>query len=208
MSYASLENNRFHLQEIIKGYLMIEKWIRPKLQSIFIMPSLLMSRLATPNQITFCAFITGLLSAMSIASNQTLLALSLLWLSGLFDMLDGSVARLTAQKTAFGAFIDLISDRLVEAALILGFAYQAPENMWAYLFFLSALLFHFSTFVTAGALFQNTGNKSLHQEYSYIERAEAFIVFSFMMIFPSYAFWLLTLFSIGIMLVAAYILFK
>ncbi len=187
---------------------MLEKWIRPKLQSIFIVPSLLISKLATPNQITLFAFIAGLLSAASIAYHQTLLALSLLWLSGLFDMLDGSVARLTAQKTPFGAFIDLISDRLVEASLILGFAYQAPENMWAYLFFLSALLFHFSTFVTAAALFQNTGNKSLHQEYSYIERAEAFIVFSLMMLLPSYSFWLLTLFSIGIMLDATYRLLK
>lgn len=186
---------------------MLERFIRPKVQTLFNLLSLVVGKRVTPNQITLGAFIAGLLSALCIAFNYTIFALALLWISGLFDLLDGSVARLYNQKSNVGAFIDLISDRLVEAALILGFAYQMPKNMWAYLFFLSALLFHFSTFVTAGALFKNTGNKSLHHEYSYIERAEAFIVFSLMMLLPSYSFWILTLFSIMIFLDAGNRLF-
>ncbi|MGE4168292.1 MAG: hypothetical protein AB7E68_01985 [Candidatus Babeliales bacterium] len=47
-----------------------------------------------------------------------------------------------------------------------------------------ALLFHFSTFLAAGALFENTGSKSMHHDHSLVERAEAFIVFSLMMLFP------------------------
>lgn len=187
---------------------MLERFIRPKIQSFFNILSLVIGKRTTPNQITLGAFITGLLSALCIALSYNLLALILLWLSGLFDLLDGSIARLYNKKSNVGAFIDLISDRLVESALILGFAYQMPENMWAYLYFLCALLFHFSTFVTAGALFKNTGNKSLHHEYSYIERAEAFIVFSLMMLLPSYSFWILTLFSILIFLDAGNRLFN
>lgn len=44
----------------------------------------------------------------------------LLLVSGLFDLLDGAVARASNQKTRFGAVLDSTLDRAGEAALLLG----------------------------------------------------------------------------------------
>ena len=119
----------------------------------------------------------------------------LLWLSGLLDVLDGSVARMTGSVTQAGAYMDLILDRMVEAAVILGFAWFMPENMFAYLLFFVAVLFNFTTFVVAGALFQNTGGKGMHYDPGLAERTETFIVFTLMMLFPRHVFMVLTLFN-------------
>jgi CDP-diacylglycerol--glycerol-3-phosphate 3-phosphatidyltransferase len=41
-------------------------------------------------------------------------------LSGVFDALDGTLARLTNRKTRFGAFLDSTSDRYADAAILIG----------------------------------------------------------------------------------------
>lgn len=114
------------------------------------------------------------------------IALVLLLFSVLFDVLDGTVARLTNNTQKIGAYYDLIADRMVEAAFIMGFAFLYPQHYLWYLFFFVALLLHFSTFVVAGTLFPNISSKSIHYDKSLVERAEAFIAFSSMLLFPQY----------------------
>ncbi len=173
---------------------MIEYRLRALTQPTFNYVASLLGRIS-PNNITAVAFISGLISATCIAYDQSLYALFFLSLSGICDVLDGTVARLTNQASATGAYIDLISDRMVEAAIILGFTFLYPQYYLAYILFLIALLLHFSTFVAAGALFKNDGSKSMHHDHSFIERAEAFIIFGIMILFPDYIFITLTIFS-------------
>jgi len=174
---------------------MIEAHIRTRLQPLFNKIGHCCVDLISPNTITALAFITGIASGIAIAQNRLMLALGFLLFSGLCDVMDGTIARLSNNAQKIGAYIDLISDRMVEAAVILGFAVSYPQHYLAYLLFFVAVMLHFSTFITAGALFANEGNKSMHYDHSVVERAEAFAVFALMLLFPQYIFSLLMMFN-------------
>ena len=165
---------------------MIESHIRPKLQPMFDKMGTIIVPVFSPNTITFFAFILGITSAICIATHHMYWGLLFLLFSGTCDVLDGTVARLNNQSSNIGAYIDLIVDRMVEAAVILGFMIAYPEYYVAYTTFFVAVLLHFSTFLAAGALFENTGEKSIHYDRSIVERAEAFIVFAIMIMLPEY----------------------
>ena len=175
---------------------MIELHVRSKVQPIFNYTGKLVAPFCTPNSLTLIAFLTGCTAGIAFAYNYVWAGLSLLWISGLCDVLDGTVARLTNNAQAIGAYFDLIADLMVEVAVIFGFAYQYPQDMWAYLLFFAALILHFSTFVMAGALMQNSGVKSMYHDHSIIERAEAFIVFSLCALLPANRFYFLISFDL------------
>ena len=181
---------------------MIEAYVRHKIQPLFntIGTFIFVPLKLSPNNITLIAFISGILSGLLVAGNKLIPALLLLLFSGLCDIMDGTVARITHTSHPIGAYMDLISDRMVESALILGFSILYPQYYLVYILFLIAVLLHFSTFVTAGALFKNHGSKSMHHDHSTIERAEAFMVFAFMILMPQYIFNMLTVFSSVIIL--------
>jgi len=80
--------------------------------------------------------------------------------------------------------MDLILDRMVEAAVILAFAWRFPETVYGCLLFFVAVIFNFSTFMVAGALFKNTGKKSFHYDSGLAERTETFLVFTAMALWP------------------------
>ena len=174
---------------------MIETYLRPKAQPYFDFFGSQLIPYASPNTITICALIFGLCAMVSIAVDYLLVGILCILLSGACDILDGTVARLTNSSTSRGAYIDLIVDRMVEAAIILGFMIRYPQHHIAYTTFFIAVLLHFSTFLAAGALFTNTGNKSMHYDKSIVERAEAFVVFILMLLFPQYLFYTLACFN-------------
>lgn len=149
----------------------------------------------SPDTITILAFVVGVLSGLSLAMGHLIPGVVLLWLSGLLDVLDGTVARLIDKSSKVGAFMDLILDRMVEAAVILGFAYLFPDHMFAYLLFFVAVIFNFTTFMVAGALFENEGGKSMHYDVGIAERTETFIVFTLMAMFPDYLYTILMIFN-------------
>ncbi|MDP2727937.1 MAG: CDP-alcohol phosphatidyltransferase family protein, partial [Dehalococcoidia bacterium] len=61
-----------------------------------------------------------------LALGWTFLGGFLVLFAGLFDMLDGAVARLSGQTTRFGALLDSVVDRFSEAAILAGL-------LWLYL---------------------------------------------------------------------------
>ncbi len=148
-----------------------------------------------PNAITVVALIFGLASATLLAIGYNYIAIILLWVSGLFDVLDGTVARLTGKSSPFGAYMDLVFDRLVEASVIIGCYILMPQFGMAYLLFFAGSMFNFSTFMLAGNLFKNTGKKSMHYDSGIVERTESFIVFCLLMLFPQYIFITLNIFN-------------
>ncbi len=109
----------------------------------------------SPNQVTLLALLLAFVGFFFLATKQFAIALVLFALSGFCDMADGVLARARNQVSAKGAFIDGITDRLVEFLLLFGLMllpwpdFMLPGWMW-----LVMLLFFgtcMTSFVTAYA---------------------------------------------------------
>jgi len=74
----------------------------------------------TPNALTFINLALNLITAYVIATGYFLLGGVLVLAAGLFDLLDGALARFTEQATRFGAILDSVVDRISEAAILCG----------------------------------------------------------------------------------------
>lgn len=150
----------------------------------------------TPNQVTVSGFITGLTAGILIGFGYVIPSLIVLWLSGLLDVLDGTVARLTGKSSKTGAYLDLVFDRVVEGSMILGFYFFLPQTRLMLLIFMVAAMFNFTTFLVAATVFMNTGVKSMHYDIGIVERTETFILFSLMMLIPALGNLFLGIFNI------------
>ena len=73
-----------------------------------------------PNLLTLVGFLVTLLAAYCLAEGKFFHAGMVIIVSGVFDMLDGRVARVTNTVTKFGAFFDSVLDRYSDMALFLG----------------------------------------------------------------------------------------
>jgi CDP-diacylglycerol--glycerol-3-phosphate 3-phosphatidyltransferase len=74
----------------------------------------------TPNILTLINLALSIVAACVIATNHLILGGVLVLVSGLFDLLDGALARFTKQTTKFGAILDSTVDRISEAAILCG----------------------------------------------------------------------------------------
>lgn len=73
-----------------------------------------------PNTVTWLGLAINVVAAGAIATNHLITAGVLVLLSGLFDLIDGALARFTNQATSFGALLDSTFDRMSDAVLFLG----------------------------------------------------------------------------------------
>jgi len=74
----------------------------------------------TPDMLTVTGFAGNVLVAVLIAQGRLALAGVVLVVSGLFDSLDGTAARLVGRKDRSGALLDSVMDRYSEAVVFLG----------------------------------------------------------------------------------------
>ena len=74
----------------------------------------------TPNALTFINLALNIIAAYVIAAGYFLLGGVLVLVAGLFDLLDGALARFIEQTTKFGAILDSVVDRISEAAILCG----------------------------------------------------------------------------------------
>ncbi len=74
----------------------------------------------SPNVLTVLGLVLAALAALFYSLKGILLALISLFVSGLLDALDGTVARMSQKSSAAGGFLDAVSDRYSDAFLILG----------------------------------------------------------------------------------------
>jgi CDP-diacylglycerol--glycerol-3-phosphate 3-phosphatidyltransferase len=77
----------------------------------------------TPNIITWLALIINILAAVAAATNYLLASGLLVLFAGLFDILDGALARYANKTTRFGALMDSTFDRFSEAIVLFGLLY-------------------------------------------------------------------------------------
>lgn len=95
----------------------------------------------SPNALTFIGLVINIIAAILFgyanASNHTrmfLYAGLVIIGAGIFDMVDGRVARATNQVTVFGGFFDSVIDRYSDVALFFGLlVYYARANRFFYL---------------------------------------------------------------------------
>jgi CDP-diacylglycerol--glycerol-3-phosphate 3-phosphatidyltransferase len=73
----------------------------------------------TPDAITWLGFFINVGAAVLVAFDHFLAAGALVLAAGLFDLLDGALARLTNRVSRFGGILDSTLDRLSEAAVLL-----------------------------------------------------------------------------------------
>lgn len=73
----------------------------------------------TPNQITLLSLFFGIGAAICYFCQSFLVGSILLLISGVLDLTDGSVARITKKKSDFGAISDWIVDKYVDGIVLL-----------------------------------------------------------------------------------------
>jgi CDP-diacylglycerol--glycerol-3-phosphate 3-phosphatidyltransferase len=74
----------------------------------------------TPNSLTLTNLALNIVAAYFIATGHFVLGGVLILISGLFDLLDGALARFSKQATKFGAVLDSTVDRIADAATLCG----------------------------------------------------------------------------------------
>jgi len=83
----------------------------------------------TPNQLTLISLLFGIASAILYGFQHVYLAAGMLLLSGLFDFIDGGVARINNKASSFGAAIDWIIDKYVDCLVLLGIGLGGLADM-------------------------------------------------------------------------------
>ena len=86
-----------------------------------------------PNVLTFFGLLINIVAASFLAVGSFRIAGSIIIFAGLFDMVDGRVARATNQVTRFGGFFDSVLDRYSDLALLVGLlVYYGTINRSSY----------------------------------------------------------------------------
>jgi CDP-diacylglycerol---glycerol-3-phosphate 3-phosphatidyltransferase len=86
-----------------------------------------------PNVLTFLGLVINIIAATFLAFGHFRTAGCVIIFAGLFDMVDGRVARETNRVTRFGAFFDSVLDRYSDIALLVGLlVYYGTINRASY----------------------------------------------------------------------------
>lgn len=159
----------------------------------------MLSKNLTPLNVTILALILGLIpAALMLTTDMIYIPVIVLWISGLFDAVDGNMARISNQKTDLGGFCDIVFDRFVELSIILSLAYIYPRSSFELLLLTATILISMTIFLTVGALVVNKKEKAFKYQAGLMERTEGFIFFTLMMIFRNYVSQIALVFAIFI----------
>ena len=145
------------------------------------------------NAATLAGLGLGLLAALLIAFGEPVLALAPLLLGRVADGLDGAIARATA-PTAFGGFLDILSDFIVYGAVPLAFVLADVEaNGAAGAFLLAAFYANGASFLAFAVLAERRGMetraqgvKTLYYSAGLLEGGETIAFFILLCLFPAW----------------------
>ena len=133
------------------------------------------------NGLTVAGMLAGLVAACLVVQDYPVAGVAVLWLSGLMDAADGTLARLT-KPSPLGAILDITFDRVVEVAVILALAYNHPDARFLLVLLAGTIAIAMSLFLSIGAAVANQSVKSFHYAPGLGERTEAFICLSLMVL--------------------------
>jgi CDP-diacylglycerol--glycerol-3-phosphate 3-phosphatidyltransferase len=97
--------------------------VRARVRNLAVPIALAFGRIGlTPNHLTLIGFGIALVAAFAAARGAWIPAALLVIVGGVFDLLDGALARATNRVSRVGAFLDSVFDRAGEAVLFIGIA--------------------------------------------------------------------------------------
>jgi len=82
----------------------------------------------TPDILTWLGLLINIFAGTVIATGRLLTGGILVLAAGLFDILDGALARYTQKTTTFGSLLDSTFDRISEAAVLFGILFFSVSN--------------------------------------------------------------------------------
>jgi archaetidylinositol phosphate synthase len=165
---------------------MIDSYYRQAYQKVCVEPILPFFNRLSPQTLTLSSCLLGLIVCPLVIFDFPWIAFLALLLSGFLDTLDGSLARYLNLVSSKGAALDIVCDRIVEFAVSIGlFFVDANARAFPSLIMLGSILLCITTFLVVGIFVENQSMKSFFYSPGLIERGEAFIFFSIMILFPS-----------------------
>lgn len=188
---------------------MLDGYLRPKLDKVLLEPllSFPIFQRVHPILLTFCGLVLGVLVVPLYA--YPCLAVLCLVLSGLLDMMDGSLARKRGLASPKGAALDIVADRVVEGAVVFSLFFVAPEERALdCLWMLVAILFCVTTFLVTAIFMDEESEKSFYYSPGLMERGEAFVFFALLLLVPSWFFVLSRLFTVLVLFTGCQRLFR
>ena len=156
----------------------------------------------TPNNVTILALLLGVSTSIFLYFDMQIIAVTLLWVSGYLDAVDGAMARRSNSSSSFGTLLDIVSDRIVEVSIVLVLGLKFVDVRYNLIVLTVCILMSMTIFLTVGALSEKKGVKSFYYQAGVAERSEGFIFFSFMILIPSYLGIITNIFSILIIITA------
>ena len=129
----------------------------------------------SPNALTFIGLLINIGAAVLLAFGQFRWAGVVIIGAGIFDMVDGRVARETGQVTRFGGFFDSVLDRYSDLALLMGLlVYYASINRNFYVVMTAVVM-------TASVMISYTRARSENTipqcKVGFMERPERIVLF-------------------------------
>nr|WP_302695924.1 CDP-alcohol phosphatidyltransferase family protein [uncultured Romboutsia sp.] len=156
----------------------------------------------TPNNVTILALLLGVSTSIFLYFDMQIIAVTLLWVSGYLDAVDGAMARRSNSSSSFGTLLDIVSDRIVEVIIVLVLGLKFVDVRYNLIVLTVCILMSMTIFLTVGALSEKKGVKSFYYQAGVVERSEGFIFFSLMILIPSYLGIITNIFSILIIITA------
>ena len=114
----------------------IRQYVRRIMRKIALVINKLSRGRISPNFITMVGFLAHIPIALLIANDSFQLAAILLVIFGLFDTLDGELARMQGKASPAGMLLDASTDRMKEVLLYTGAAYSitnSDQSSWAFM---------------------------------------------------------------------------
>ena len=156
----------------------------------------------TPNNVTILALLLGVSTSIFLYFDMQIIAVTLLWVSGYLDAVDGAMARRSNSSSSFGTLLDIVSDRIVEVSIVLVLGLKFVDVRYNLIVLTVCILMSMTIFLTVGALSEKKGVKSFYYQAGVAERSEGFIFISLMILIPSYLGIITNIFSILIIITA------
>ncbi|HUP27352.1 MAG TPA: CDP-alcohol phosphatidyltransferase family protein [Chloroflexia bacterium] len=140
----------------------------------------------TPNMLTMFGMVLNIVVAVLLATGHLVAGGVMVIVAGLFDMLDGALAKITNRMSAFGAFLDSVVDRYSEALVLLGlflYYYPQPGNQGLInVVLIYAILFGSMMISYARA---RAGALHIHNEVGLLARPERIVLIAIGLLFPT-----------------------
>jgi CDP-diacylglycerol--glycerol-3-phosphate 3-phosphatidyltransferase len=128
-----------------------------------------------PNVLTFIGLVINIVAAVLLAAGRFQAAGAVIITGGIFDMVDGRVARETNRVTRFGGFFDSVIDRYSDLALLMGLlVYYASINRYFYVVLTAVVM-------TASVMVSYTRSRAENTiplcKVGFMERPERIVLF-------------------------------